>query len=209
MNYEITAIEEQKKDPNRCSVFINGAFGFGLSKKAVERYQLCVGTVLDQPAYEKLMAALQLDKAKFKALDMISRGSKSEKQMREKLIQAEYSEYIVEEVMQFLKKYQYIDDDALAKRYIESRSQYSHKSLRQIKSELYRKGILVDQVKDYCEDTEEREEANIEYFLDKFRYDPTWDIKQKQKIINRLLTRGFQYSQVEKCLRKRNEGFDA
>ena len=111
--------------------------------------------------------------------------------------------------MQFLKKYQYIDDDALAKRYIESRSQYSHKSLRQIKAELYRKGILVDQVKDYCEDTEEREEANIEYFLDKFRYDPTWDIKQKQKIINRLLTRGFQYSQVEKCLRKRNEGFDA
>ena len=155
------------------------------------------------------MAALQLDKAKFKALDMISRGSKSEKQMREKLIQAEYSEYIVEEVIQFLKKYQYIDDDALAKRYIESRSQYSHKSLRQIKAELYRKGILVDQVKDYCEDTEEREEANIEYFLDKFRYDPTWDIKQKQKIINRLLTRGFQYSQVEKCLRKRNEGFDA
>ncbi|MBU3811533.1 MAG: RecX family transcriptional regulator, partial [Candidatus Niameybacter stercoravium] len=167
------------------------------------------GMVLDQPAYEKLMAALQLDKAKFKALDMISRGSKSEKQMREKLIQAEYSEYIVEEVMQFLKKYQYIDDDALAKRYIESKSQYSHKSLRQIKAELYRKGIVVDQVKDYCEETEEREEANIEYFLDKFRYNPTWDIKQKQKIINRLLTRGFQYSQVEKCLRKRNEGFDA
>ena len=36
------------------------------------------------------------------AIYIISRGSKSEKQMREKLIQAEYSEYIVEEVIQFL-----------------------------------------------------------------------------------------------------------
>lgn len=209
MKYELTAIEEQKKDPDRCSVFINGEFGFGLSKKAVERYNLRAGMTLDETAYQRLVECIQLDKAKFRALDSISRGSKSEKQMREKLIQAEYSAYIVEEVISFLKKYNYINDEELAKRYVDSKSQYSHKSLRQIKAELYKKGVIVDQIKDYCEDSDEREEENIQYFLDKFKYDDTLDFKQKQKIINRLLTRGFSYSQVERCLRRRNEGFDA
>lgn len=209
MKYEITAIEEQKKDPERCSVFINGTFGFGLSKKAVERYNLCAGTVLEEDAYQKLVERIQLDKAKFKALDSISRGSKSEKQMREKLIQAEYSIYIVEEVISFLKKYNYINDEEFARRYVDSKSQYSHKSLRQIQSELYKKGVAVDRIKDYCEESEQREEENIEYFLNKFKYNSVLDFKQKQKIINRLLTRGFSYSQVERCLRKRNEGLDA
>ena len=209
MHYEITAIEEQKKDFNRCSVFINGVFGFGITKKAVERYQLRVGQVFNTTDYEKLMITLQLDKAKLKALDMISRGNKSEKQVRERLLKAEYSSYIVEEVLAFLKKYHYIDDKALAKRYIESKSQYSHKSLRQIQTELYKKGIYLEDMKVYCEEAEKQEEENVNYFLDKFKYNPEWDLKQKQKIINRLLTRGFQYSQIEKCLRKRNEQFDA
>lgn len=209
MHYEITAIEEQKKDFNRCSVFINGVFGFGITKKAVERYQLRVGQVFNTTDYEKLMITLQLDKAKLKALDMISRGNKSEKQVRERLLKTEYSSYIVEEVLAFLKKYHYIDDKALAKRYIESKSQYSHKSLRQIQTELYKKGIYLEDMKVYCEEAEKQEEENVNYFLDKFKYNPEWDLKQKQKIINRLLTRGFQYSQIEKCLRKRNEQFDA
>ena len=209
IHYEITAIEEQKKDFNRCSVFINGVFGFGLTKKAAERYQLRVGQVFSVEDYEQLMIALQLDKAKFKALDLISRGNKSEKQVRERLLKAEYSSYIVEEVLAFLKKYHYIDDKVLAKRYIESKSQYGHKSLRQIQAELYKKGIYLEDIKAYCEEGEKQEEENINYFLDKFKYNPEWDLKQKQKIINRLLTRGFQYSQIEKCLRKRNEHFDA
>lgn len=207
--YQITAIEEQKKDLNRCSVFVNGAFAFGITKKALARYELCVGQTLTATEYEHLLERLQLDRAKFKALDLISRGNKSEKEVRERLLRAEYSSYIVEEVIVFLKKYHYIDDQALARRYIESKSQYAHKSLRQIHTELYKKGIYIDNLRTYHEEAETQEEENINYFLDKFKYNPEWDLKQKQKIINRLLTRGFQYSHIERCLRKRNEAFDA
>lgn len=207
--YQITAIEEQKKDLNRCSVFVNRAFAFGITKKALSRYQIYVGQTLTSTEYEHLLERLQLDQAKFKALDLISRGNKSEKEIRERLMRAEYSSYIVEEVIVFLKKYHYIDDQALARRYIESKSKYAHKSLRQIQTELYKKGIYMNNLRTYYEEAEKQEEENINYFLDKFKYNPEWDSKQKQKIINRLLTRGFQYSQIERCLRKRNEAFDA
>lgn len=209
MNYEITAIEVQKKDAERCSVFINGEFGFGISKKAVERYGLIAGSVLGEDEYQALMMRLQLDKAKFKALDSISRGGKTEKQIKEKLLEAEYSTYIVDEVLAFLKKYNYINDDDYARRYIDAKSQYSHKSLRQIKAELYKKGISVTDLTMYCEDPDTLEQENIDYFLEKYRYDGSLELKDRQKIINRILTKGFSYSNIERCIRKKNEGFDA
>lgn len=209
MNYEITAIEMQKKDPERCSVFINGEFAFGLSKKAVERYNLKAGSILNEEQYQTLMVRIQLDKAKFKALDSISRGGKTEKQIREKLLQAEYSTYIIDEVITFLKKYNYINDEEYTKRYIDAKSHYSHKSLRQIKMELYKKGISVGNITEYCEDADTLEWENINYFLDKYKYDVLLEFKDRQKIINRILTKGFSYSNIERCIRTRNEGFDA
>ncbi|MDA3732572.1 RecX family transcriptional regulator [Niameybacter massiliensis] len=206
IKYEITAIEPQKKDPDRSSVYINGEFSFGASNKAVERYGLVAGMVLDNAGYEALMSKLQLDKAKMRALNSIARGDKTEQQMRMLLLKAEYSEWIIEEVISFLKKYSYINDENFVKRYMNSKVKYNHKSLRKVQSELYSKGIVVSDLETYKEKYAEEEEENILYFLNKFKYSSELEYKDKQKIINRILTRGFSYSAVERCIRRQNEG---
>ncbi|MEF9958411.1 MAG: RecX family transcriptional regulator [Niameybacter sp.] len=205
--YEITAIEVQKKDPDRSSIFINGSFSFGVSNKAVERYNLVAGMVLDETGYEGLMSQIQLDKAKMRALNSVARGDKTELQMRQALAKAEYSEWIIEEVITFLKKYNYINDENFVKRYMNSKVKYAHKSLRKIQSELYTKGVTVNDLESYKAQYAQEEEENILYFLNKFRYHSELEYKDKQKIINRILTRGFSYSTVERCIRQQEEGF--
>nr|WP_301335099.1 regulatory protein RecX [Holtiella tumoricola] len=122
------------------------------------------------------------------------------------LLKAEYSEWIIEEVISFLKKYSYINDENFVKRYMNSKVKYNHKSLRKVQSELYSKGIVVSDLETYKEKYAEEEEENILYFLNKFKYSSELEYKDKQKIINRILTRGFSYSAVERCIRRQNEG---
>lgn len=204
--YEITAIEVQKKDPDRSSVFINGVFSFGASNKAIERYGLAQGLVLNEADYEALMTRLQLDKAKMRALNSIARGDKTEQQMRALLLKAEYNEWIIEEVITFLKKYNYINDDQFVKRYMNSKIKYNHKSLKQIQAELYTKGVNINDLASYKDHYAKEEEENILYFLRKFKYDKNLEYKAKQKIVNRILTRGFSYSVIERCIRIYEEG---
>lgn len=206
--YTVTKIEEQKKDITRSSVFINGIFDFGASSKAIKRYGLEVNMTLNEEEYNRLLDTVQLDKAKYRALDYMASAHKTEKQVREKLIKAEYSESVVEKVIEFLKSYKYLDDDIFAKRYMESKLTYGKKSAKQIQSILYTKGITGINSHEICENVEELEAENIAYFLNKYRYDPEMEYTEKRKIIGKIIGRGFNYTLVEKVIRKLYESFD-
>ena len=206
--YTITKIEAQKKDDKRSSVFINDQFDFGVTTKSIERYGLKEGMILNEEEYENLLRRIQLDKAKYCALEYLSRNQKTEKQIREQLLKHEYNERIIEEVVTFLKTYHYIDDMEFAKRYIESKAVYGRKSSRYIQSQLYLKGISQVNPMEVWHSLEEVEQENIIYFLDKYHYKKQLDYNQKRKIINRILNKGFSYEMIKKCIDKLDESFE-
>lgn len=206
--YTVTKIEVQKKDPSRSSVFINDVFDFGATTKALERYGLIKGMVLSQEAYDALLERIQLDKAKYRALEYIATHNKTEKQVRDKLIQAEYSPIIVDQVIEFLQKYRYIDDIDFARRYTESKATYGRKSGRQIQSMLYMKGITSINPFEIWEGLEEIELANTTYFLEKYKYSNDLTYEQKRKIVNRILNKGFSYQTIQKSIGNLDESFE-
>ncbi|MGL4799028.1 MAG: RecX family transcriptional regulator [Cellulosilyticaceae bacterium] len=206
--YKITAIEIQRKDETRSSVFINDVFSFGASTKAIERYGLAQGMVLTEEAYGELLVRLQLDKAKYTALNYLSTQNKTEKQVTDKLIEKEYSIEIVEEVLTFLKKYGYVDDELFTRRYVESKARYGKKSARYIQSQLYMKGISGCNVFEAWEGLEEAEIDNILYFLQKYKFDKALPYENKRKIINRLLNKGFTYERIQKSIGNLDESFE-
>lgn len=206
--YTITKIEPQKKDETRVSVYINHVFDFGITLKAMKRYGLVEGMTLDEIGYENLLRGIQLDKAKYRALDYLASHHKTEKQVRDKLQQAEYSEWIIDEVITFLKKYNYLDDESFAKRYIESKARYGRKSARQIQSQLYLKGIPGVRPFEVCEELEELETENILYYLKKYKYNTEMDYQSKRKLIARILNKGFSYEILQKSIVNLDESFE-
>jgi regulatory protein len=206
MKKVITKMEKQKKDESRWSIYIDGAFAFGVTDKIAKKYGLYEKMEFEPTQYEKLLKQMQFEKAKYRALDYLSRADRSTKQIKEKLIGLEYAESVVEEVIEFLKQYGYLNDEAFAKRYLEGQMKSKHKSYRKISYELYQKGIEFE--KDDKNLIEEKEKENILYFLKKYQYTKELSPKEKNKMINRMINRGFSYGMVMGEIRKIDESFD-
>lgn len=82
----------------------------------------------------------QLRQAKLKALRLLERMDRTEAQLREKLLQAEFDSEMVEKAIAYVKSFGYINDERYVRNYIECRCQ--SKSRRQLEQELqFRKGV--------------------------------------------------------------------
>lgn len=122
---------------------------------------------------------------------------RTEAQLREKLLAAEFEPEIVEQAMDYVKSFGYLNDERYVRNYIAYKSQ--NKSRRQIEQELlFRKGVSRELIQKVYEDTEPADEkALIRRQLEKKHYDPAGcDEKQKQKVIASLLRKGFHMGDI-------------
>ena len=142
-------------------------------------------------------------KARLKALKILERMDRTEAQLREKLLQAEFSPELVEDAIAYVKSYGYIDDERYVRNYIEYRRE--QKSRRQLEQELqYRKGVPQELIQKVYEDLEPADEKPlIRRFLEKKGYRPEiTDEKTRQKLIAALLRKGFRMGDVLAVLRE-------
>ena len=142
-------------------------------------------------------------KARLKALKILERMDRTEAQLREKLLQAEFSPELVEDAITYVKSYGYIDDERYVRNYIEYRRE--QKSRRQLEQELqYRKGVPQELIQKVYEELEPADEKPlIRRFLEKKGYRPEiTDEKTRQKLIAALLRKGFRMGDVLAVLRE-------
>ncbi len=122
---------------------------------------------------------------------------RTEAQLREKLLQAEFSSELVEEAIAYVKSFGYIDDERYVRNYIEYRS--SQKSRRQLEQELqFRKGVSPELIQKVYEELEPADEKTIiRRFLEKKKFagDATEE-KVRQRLLAGLLRKGFRMSDV-------------
>lgn len=138
-----------------------------------------------------------LRKAKLKALHLLERMDRTEAQLREKLLQAEFEAEIVEQAIAYVKSYGYVDDERYVRNYIEYRQE--QKSRRQLEQELqYRKGVpseLIQKVYEELEPVDEK--ALIRRQLEKKHFQPQEaDERQRQKVMASLLRKGFRMGDI-------------
>lgn len=139
----------------------------------------------------------QLQKARLKALNLLERMDRTEAQLREKLLKAEFEPGIVEQAMEYVKSFGYLDDERYVKNYIEYRR--DQKSRRQLEQELqFRKGVSRELIQKVYEELEPSDEKMlIRRQLEKKHYDPSVrDEKQRQKLIAALLRKGFHMGDI-------------
>lgn len=136
---KITAIEVQKKDKERYSLFVDGEFFSGVSMETVIKHHLKVGLELEKSKLAEILYVTEREKALKKALDYVSKALKTKRQVKEYLQGKEFSEEIVYNVLDKLIEYGLINDYNYCLRYIETYSKTQGRKLMEYK--LMLKGI--------------------------------------------------------------------
>lgn len=128
---------------------------------------------------------------------------RTEAQLREKLLKAEFEPEIVEQAIAYVYSYGYLDDERYVRNYIEYRK--DQKSRRQLEQELqFRKGVSSELIRKVYEELEPTDEKIlIRRHLEKKRCHPSEaDEKQRQKVIASLLRKGFRMGDILTILRE-------
>lgn len=198
---KITKIEKQKNNLKRYSVFIDDEFAFGIDEVDLLYYKLSENTQIDETKYNFILENVIYNKAKNKAVKYISYQPRTEKEVTEKLKECEYSDDIIFRVIETMKKYNYINDKEYAKNFLTSKLNLKGYGIFKISFDLKQKGISDDIINDIIENTELNENKRaLEVLEKKLRGKKISDYKEKQKLYNFLLRRGFSYDVIKEAI---------
>ena len=139
MEKTITALEAQKRNPDRINVFLDGEFAFGVSRFVGA--WLSVGQKIDEIKSRSLISADEKERALQYALRFIGYKQRTEAEVIKKLEHLEFPSEIINNIMNELKEKRYVDDKEFASQWIESRGESKPRSKRYFQFELRKKGI--------------------------------------------------------------------
>lgn len=137
----VTAISRQVNDPDRCSVFLDGDFAFGLHAQVVASAGLSTGTSLDRAECEKLLREDVYHRAWSRALGYLAHKARTSTEVRRRMNDIGAPEDVSDRIVARLEDLGYIDDRDYAARYVESRLRSRGYGPRRLERELKKKGI--------------------------------------------------------------------
>lgn len=202
----ITQISENKKNPNRVSIFADDEFLLSCHKELVYRKSLKKGDKVDPQLLLELAREDEYIKAKDTALRHIEMSIKTVKQVEDKLREKEYSEEIIEKVIGFLHEYRLLDDLKYAQTFLKEKLR--SRGIKKARFELLAKGISKDNIELAMESvstTSVEEDACLKIAEKKYqqlRNREQDEYKLKNKLYTFLAGKGFEYELISSTLRK-------
>ena len=137
-------------------------------------------------------------RAKKRALHLLERMDRTEHQLREKLRASDYPDEVVEEVIEYVKSFHYLDDERDAENF--TRYKKENMSRQQIKQKLMLKGVSKDIISNAIEEEYDVDESvHIRKLLEKKHFsNKDSDDGEFRRVYNYLLRRGFRSSDILK-----------
>ncbi|OPJ55561.1 recombination regulator RecX [Alkalithermobacter paradoxus] len=203
---KITKLEFQKNNSDRVNIYIDNNFFMGVYADIVYSLNLKVGKEVDNIDLYNLINEEMYLKSKDFALKTISYSPQTEKNMRKKLSKKEFDENIIERTIEFLKKYNFINDEDLAKKVASDNININKFGKNKIKYNLYNKGIdkntISKTLSDIIDDDKEFENALHlgRKKLEKIKDDDK--SKVYRKLASHLSYKGFDHEIIKKVIRK-------
>lgn len=190
---KITKIEEQKKDCERFNIYVDGAFYAGISEDELLRFGLKEGEQIQADVLKEAVKEDAFRRALNKGGAYVGAGRKTQRQVKEYLLNKGFDEATVEAVIERLKEYRYIDDSEYARAYAE---QHMDKGERLIISQLKQKGIEREAIEEALAQRDEDAELEgaIRAGMSYIRQRRFRDIDEaRTKLYQALARRGFSY----------------
>lgn len=142
-------------DKKREKVYIDNDFAFVIYKGETHLYDIKIGQELLKDNYKKIVEGILPKRAKLRAMNLLIKKDYTEFGMRRKLADGYYSESQIDETIQYLKQYGYIDDKRYVRNYFAIHIQTKPKN--KIIQKLMEKGIARDIIDELVESIYEEE----------------------------------------------------
>jgi regulatory protein len=201
MNYKVTALKAQKRNPNRVNVYLDGEYAFGLSRIVAAWLQ--VGRELSDDQVQSLQQK-DADEVAFQAaLRLLNLRARSETEIRDRLVKKGFSESAIEGVLERLRQAQLIDDEQFAQAWVENQTTFRPRGRRALRLELRQKGINDEVIQKTLEETTDEESLAYQAAEKAAR---RWSQLEWQefrvKLVQFLARRGFSYGTAAPIVRR-------
>lgn len=137
-----------------------------------------------------------------KAMYLLQKQDRTEFQLRDKLKQNGFGEADIEDAINYVKDFHYLDDERFAQNYIRYGSE--NKSRQKLKLALLQKGVSSDIIDIALEEEYNGNELEqIRYLLSKKSFSPeNTTPEERQKIISSLYRKGFRIDDIKVAMGK-------
>ncbi len=195
----VTKIEPVTK--TRYKVFLDGQFAFVLYKGELSRYQIALDAEVEKDTVDRILEETVLKRAKLRAMHLLTDMDRTESQLRTKLKQGLYPDEIVEQALNYVKSFGYVEDENYAKRFVDSKK--SVKSRKEIYAALCQKGIAketIERAVEACYEEEGEQEAIRRILEKKHFFDKQATEAERTKIYGYLMRKGFRCEDIRQVI---------
>ncbi len=210
---KITALESQKKDPSRVSVYVDGLFYCGVSVNNIAKYSFYAGKDVDEKTLENMKFSELVERFFDRAISFLERSPKTEKQVRQYIKELAFKKKgkwfeelnnddlgkISEIVLGKLNEYQYLDDKRYAELFVSSRMRTKPRGKDILIMELISKGVSKDIALEVVSSLVEDEYGLLKQTYYKKYKEEKITIDDRKKI-DFLRRKGFNWDLIEKFI---------
>ncbi|CAN5420335.1 recombination regulator RecX [soil metagenome] len=157
---QITAIEPQKRHPERVNVHVDGSFRLALAAEIANGAALRAGDAITEERLGELERQDQRWKAREAALVLLSFRPRTRSELRGRLLRKDFPEEVAEETVAALVEKGLVSDDSFAEVFVRDRTRLRPKGKRRLVQELRAKGVDAETAHAAVEEVWEREEVS-------------------------------------------------
>lgn len=198
---EITSIEPQVKDKERCNVYVDGRFYCGIKLEVAIKYHLKAGMRLEKEQLDEIQLETEKSQALDKAFTYLSATMKTRKQMSDYLTKKGYTEAVISYVLERLEYHKLIDDEEYCREYIKS---VKGKGKRALEAGLLKRGADKKAIEAALAETEEDAEDAVAV-LEKYLRGKPDDKQTLYKGLRYLISKGYGYDTAKSAIEKFGE----
>jgi regulatory protein len=191
---KITALEVQRKNPNRVNVHLDGEFAFGLAR--IVAVWLRVGQELSEEKIEQLVAEDSRERAFQQAMLFLSYRARSEAEIRKNLRKHEIPEAVIEHTLERLRQDGLANDDKFAQAWVENRNTFRPRSRRMMAMELKQKGLEEEAIQSAVQNVDDEASAYEAARKRAARFKGLEWNEFRRKLSEFLARRGYSYSVI-------------
>ncbi len=194
----ITALTAQVKNPERVSVFIDGAFACGLALEVAAG--LRVGQIVTTAELEALERREEVHHARERAVGLLARRPRSADEISRQLRRHQHDADVIQIVIDDLTAAGLIDDTAFAAFWVEQRDAFRPRSRLALRQELSQKGLEREVVAEALEGLDEIEAARRVARKQAGRWRELPEAEWRAKLTRYLLRHGYPYDVVSEVV---------
>ena len=196
---KITEIRKQKGKKDLFSVFVDGTFVCSLDEYTIYKHKLVQGSEIEKSELEEMQSESMTDFAFSSSVDLLSKMQKTEKQLRDYLYKKGYLKKVVDDVVDKLKTYKYLNDQYYAESFV--RQKQGSVGKFKIKNELKLKGVSEDIINPLIEDLESQDDVLLN-LANKYLKNKEKTPQNFQKLSRHLAQKGFSWDEINSVLNK-------